>query len=92
MDDKQYDPMAEIEKEIFGEETHAQKAKRILTTNTPFAAAQIVNLAMNGSSDRIRLEASKTILDRTLGPVGKDTQEDVLNDFLEGIQKLSKEG
>jgi hypothetical protein len=86
---REEDPMAGIEKDLFGEETSSQRTKRMFDTNGPFAAAQIIDLAANSASDSIRLRASQYVVDRVLGPTGKESQEDVLNEFLEGISKLA---
>jgi hypothetical protein len=83
------DPMAEIEKDLFGEATEAQRARQLLTKNAVMAASQLVDLAQNGQSERTRLTASQEILNRVLGPIGKDDQSDSLSEFLEGITKLA---
>ena len=83
------DHMADFEADLFGNEGPAQKTKRIFDTNAPFAAAQIVDLATNATNDGVRLRASQYIVDRVLGPVGKDDQEDALNEFLRGIEKIA---
>lgn len=84
------DPMAEIEAELFGEATNSQRARTMLDRNAVMAAATLVDLAQNGQSERIRLSASQEILNRVLGPAGKDDQADALGDFLEGITALAK--
>lgn len=87
--DASRDPMAEIEAELFGEATNAQRARTLLDRNVQMAAMQLIDLAANGSSERIRLSASTEILNRVLGPAGKDDQADSLMEFIEGIQKLA---
>jgi hypothetical protein len=83
------DPMAEIEADLFGEATNTQKARRLLDNHVVMAAAQLVDLAQNGSSERIRLSAAESILNRVCGPAGKDDQQDSLVDFLQGIQTIA---
>jgi hypothetical protein len=85
------DPMAQIEQELFGEATNGQKAKRILDSAAVQAAATVADLAVNGQSERIRLQASGIILDRVIGPAGKDDAQDTLQEFLESIGKLAKQ-
>lgn len=85
----QRDPMAEIESELFGEATNSQRARQMLDRNAVMAAATLVDLAQNGTSERTRLSASQEILNRVLGPVGKDDAQDALGDFLSGIEKLA---
>ncbi len=83
--------MADIERELYGEETHAVRTKRIFDTNGPFAAAQIIDLCRNGANDAVKLRAASYVVDRVLGPVGKDDQQDALNEFLAGIEKLANQ-
>lgn len=85
------DPMAQIESELFGEATNGQRAKRILDGGAVMAAATIVDLARNGQSERIRLTASQEILNRIVGPVGKDDAQDTLQEFLQSISTLAKQ-
>jgi hypothetical protein len=82
-------PMDEIRRDLFGEATPGQRAKQLLEQNVVLAAANIVDLAMNSSNERIRLTANQAILDRVVGPVGRDEQQDSLVDFLQGIQALA---
>lgn len=83
------DHMGDFEKDLYGDETPAARTKRIFDTNAPLAAAQIVDLAANAVSDTVRLRASQYVVDRVLGPVGKDDQQDALDMFLEGLTKLA---
>jgi hypothetical protein len=46
-------------------------ARQELIENAPFAAAQITQLARFASNERVRLDASKYVLERTLGPAGQ---------------------
>lgn len=85
-------PMDGIEKDLYGDETPAMRTKRIFDTNAPFAAAQIVDLAVNATSDSVRLRASQYVVDRVLGPVGRDDQQDALNEFLGGIERIANQG
>lgn len=82
--------MDDIRSELFGEMSDAQRARQIINQNASMAAAQLVDLAVNGVSERTRLSASGMILDRVLGPVGKDEQQDALQDFIEGIASLAR--
>lgn len=83
------DAMAEFNKELYGEETPASRTKRIFDQGGPFAAAQIIDLVHNSPSDSIKLRAAQYVVDRVLGPVGKDEQQDALQEFLQGIEKLA---
>ncbi len=85
------DPMAEIERELFGEQTNGMRAKSILDDGAVMAAATIVDLARNSMSERIRLTASQEILNRVVGPVGRDEASDTLQDFLKSIHVLAQD-
>lgn len=83
--------MEAIEAELFGEMTQKQRAQRVLDVQATMAANTLVDLAANSPNDRIRLSAAEAILNRTLGPVGKEEQQDVLDDFMKGMQALAKQ-
>lgn len=46
----------------------ASTARRVLDEGTPACAAQLVHLALYGTTEKIRLDASSRVLDRSLGP------------------------
>ena len=48
----------------------AKTAEQIFKQNAAMAAEQIVALALGAANERVRLDASKTIIDRVLGRVG----------------------
>jgi hypothetical protein len=84
--------MAGFEADLYGNESPTVKTKRIFDQSAPFAAAGIVDMALHGSSESVRLKASQYVVDRVLGPVGKDDSEDALDKFLSGIEKLANQG
>lgn len=81
--------MADIEQELYGDGDSVSRTKRIFEMAGPRAAWKIVDLAENGSTDHIKLRASQYVVDRILGPVGRDENQDVLHEFLEGIEKIA---
>lgn len=84
--------MAEKELEdLFGgpDETAGQRTKRLFEEAAPFAAAAIIDLVNNAGNDNTKLRAATYVVDRVLGPVGKDDQENALNEFLAGIEALA---
>jgi hypothetical protein len=83
--------MAEKELEdIFADdETNIERCKRLLDENAPFAVLEVLDLMKNSTSDTVRLRAASTVLDRTLGPVGKDDQESALDIFIKGMSDLA---
>jgi hypothetical protein len=73
-------------------ETTEQAASRIIREGAPFAATTIVNLASDDAvSPTVRLNAAKYIIDRNLGPVGKDTAVDELESFLNELQDVAND-
>ena len=61
-------------------------SRRIFKENAPLAASAIARLAIHGASERTRLDASKYIVERVLGPVGNDVgAADPIRDFMEDV-------
>jgi hypothetical protein len=74
-----------------GLENDETLSKRIFRENAPLAAAAIAKLAMHGSSERTRLDASKYIIERVLGPASADNGAvDPLTAFLEATAKKAE--
>ena len=71
------------------DESPAARTKRIFEENAPFAAAAVIDMVHNASSETVRLRAATYVVDRVIGPVGKEEQEDALAGFLNGIEKLA---
>ena len=84
--------MADIEEELYGGGTAAERTKRIFDAASPRAALQIIDISNNGANDAVKLRASQYIVDRILGPVGKDDQQDALDAFLSGIEAIANGG
>ncbi len=61
------------EKELHPDEDPETTARRLLRENVGGAVMQIARAATHGATDRIRLEASKYIVERVLGRVGDDS-------------------
>jgi hypothetical protein len=90
---KDWDPDAaleslRLESTVSTEETYAKTAQRLLEECTPAAVLAITHLAQHSTSERIRLEAAKCVLDRVLGrvqdatPVGKEDPFKTISDWL----------
>lgn len=62
-----------MERQMHPAESTEDLTFRLFKENAPQVAMQIVNIALNGSSERLRLDAAKLVIDRILGPVGKET-------------------
>jgi hypothetical protein len=56
---------------LYPNEDPVQRAKRLLKEAADGAAATLVEIALHGSTEKLRLDAAKTILDRVIGPVSQ---------------------
>jgi gamma-glutamylcysteine synthetase len=73
VDKQAMDAAVGMERDLHPEETHEELTLRLLRESVPQVAMQIVHLALQGSSERLRLEAGKYVVDRVLGPLGRET-------------------
>jgi hypothetical protein len=71
----------------FDDGDHAATARRLFKENAPTAALSIIRMATHGSTERIKLDASKYVLERVLGKVGDDG-EDVITPIDEVLKGL----
>lgn len=62
-----------MERGAHPEESNEALTHRLFKENSPLVAMQIVHIALNGTSERLKLDAGKYIVDRVLGPTGKET-------------------
>jgi hypothetical protein len=60
---------------LYPDETQAQTARRLMQENSPGAALSIIQIALYSPNDRLRLDASKYVIDRVLGRVGEDLNQ-----------------
>jgi hypothetical protein len=75
------------------DQSREQQAREIFGLNVAAAAATITQVAMYGTTERIRLEASKYVVERILGKLGEDVGvSDPLKDFLTSVEKIANEG
>jgi hypothetical protein len=76
-----------LEATVFPEETPEQAASRIIRETAPFAAAAISDMINDPTiSPTVRLNASKYVIDRNLGPIGGGGEKDELEQFLLELQ------
>jgi hypothetical protein len=72
-------------------ESPEEAAKQILKDGLVSAAQQLVHLAENGATERVRLESSKYVLEWNLGkPVGQSGLSDPWKELLGDIQTKDK--
>jgi hypothetical protein len=80
VEDSEWLPKSAIEGLALEEQTHPgeseeSRARRLFRENSPAAALSITHMAMHGSNERIRLDASKYVIERVLGRVGDDAYD-----------------
>jgi hypothetical protein len=59
----------DLERSFSPNEDPVVRAKRLLRQNVDGAASVLIEIALHGSSEKLRMDAAKVILDRVLGPV-----------------------
>jgi hypothetical protein len=79
-----------LEQEYDPEETHVERAKRLLTENVDVAAASMIWMARNSQTERIRLEAGREILARVLGRAGDAPATGTLDDLFNALDKMNE--
>lgn len=62
-----------MEQATHPDETNEELTHRLFRENSPRVAMSLVHIALNGTSERLKLDAGKYIIDRVMGPVGKET-------------------
>jgi len=84
-----------MERAVNPDESSEDQARRLLKENVASAVLGVVHTSMHGSSDRIRLDAQKYIIDRVLGKIGEDINgggNDPLERFLQGVEAMANKG
>jgi hypothetical protein len=61
-----------MERQVRSDESDEEVARRIFLENLPVAALAIVHLAQHSGTERVRLDASKYVVERNLGKIGED--------------------
>jgi hypothetical protein len=61
-----------LEKAHGGDESEEALTFRLFRENAPRVAMSVINVALKGSSERLRLDAGKYVLDRVLGKIGDE--------------------
>lgn len=63
-----------MEKTLHGHESHKQLARRLLDEALPLATMAITHIALNDPKSEMRYNASKYILEQTIGSPGKTSE------------------
>ena len=80
-----------LERHLHPEEDEEATSRRLLRENVAIATQSLIHLAVHGSSDRLRLDASKYIIERVLGRVGDDAfgaTTSPVESFVKDIEKM----
>lgn len=85
----------QMEQTVFGRDlstgASVSLAKRLFKENAAAAAQSIIKTAIHGSTEKVRFDAAKYVLERALGPVsavGKDEGDGELPPLEAAVQKL----
>jgi hypothetical protein len=65
-----------LEESLYPNEDSLQRAKRLLKDSVDGAAATIIEIALHGSTEKLRLDAARTIMDRVMGPASSTVPVD----------------
>jgi hypothetical protein len=66
----------ELEQSLYPNENSVQRAKRLLKDAVDGAASTLIEIALHGSTEKLRLDAARTILDRVIGPAASTQPAD----------------
>ena len=72
-DMKRLDQAVAMERVTHHEETEEALTHRLFRENSARVAMSVIDIALRGTSERLRLDAGKYVIDRVLGPTGKET-------------------
>jgi hypothetical protein len=72
-DQRRLDQAVAMERTTHADESEEALTQRLFKENSARVAMSLVDIALRGASERIRLDAGKNVIDRVLGPVGKET-------------------
>lgn len=73
-------------------ETDEELSRRLLRESSPRAALSLIYLMDKSMNEKIRMDAAKYILDRSLGRIGEDIvqEDDPIMGILKSIVKVQK--
>jgi hypothetical protein len=72
-EERRLDEALSMERQTHNDESEEVLTHRLLKENAARVAMSVVNMAVRGTSERIRLDAGKYVLDRVLGRIGDET-------------------
>lgn len=71
--EQRLDEALRMERVTHSDESEEALTQRLFKENGARVAMGLVNIALKSPNERIRLDASKYVVDRVLGPLGKET-------------------
>lgn len=87
----------QMEQTVFGRDLSAgasvSLAKRLFKENAAAAAQSIIKTAVHGSTEKVRFDAAKYVLERALGPAAlafKDNEDGELDPLEAAVQELQR--
>jgi hypothetical protein len=88
-DEQRLDEALRMERIAHEDESEEALTQRLFKENGARVAMGLVNIALKSPNERIRLDASKYVVDRVLGPLGKETYraESPLEALVKQMQK-----
>lgn len=81
------------ERTVHPDESEEQLTRRLFRENSSSAALGIIHIAVYGTNERTRLDASKYVVERVLGKVGDDAfdaEKSPLELMLEGVMRQAE--
>jgi hypothetical protein len=78
-----------LEAELHPEETPVERAKRLMTENVDTAAATMIWICRNSTSERNRGEAAKYLMERVLGRAGDAPATGTLDDLFAKLDNMN---
>jgi hypothetical protein len=79
-----------LEARVRDDESTIERAKRLLTENVDVAAASTIWLARSSTNERIRLEASRYVMERVLGRAGDAPATGSLDDLFAKLDRMNE--
>jgi hypothetical protein len=81
-----------LERSVRPSESNPETAQRLFEESSPLAAQEIIRLATNRqANERVRLDAAKYVVERSLGKLGNDTKPQAQNPWDDVIGVMAKD-
>src|SRR5882757_1757501 len=77
-----------MERSLHEGENNVKTSRRLVDENLPIVAQSMIHLAIHSSSERIRFDAGRYLMDRAMGRVGEESvtpESTPISEFLESV-------